>query len=64
MYKKFTIPGQKKKHTFVQIDFILASINMLKKIKKIEIGNLSNISDNRTSTFSVASHSMMTGPGF
>ena len=61
----YTLEKKQRKNSTLQcLDFILASNNILSKIKKIEIGSRTNISDHRPLTFSVASNSLTTGPGF
>ena len=55
---------QVKNRTLARLDFLLTTNNMLSKIRSIEIGNPTSISDHRPLTFVIAANSLAAGSGF
>merc|ERR1712082_92037 len=55
---------QVKNRTLVRLDFLLTTNNMSSKIRSIEIGNPTFISDHPPLTFVIAANSLAAGSGF
>ena len=55
---------QTKNRTLACLDFLLTTNNMSSKIRSIEIGTPTSISDHRPLTFVIAANSMAAGSGF